>query len=93
MVHGQNECDIPTQLPVHEDTQFDALLKVKLNHLVCENLIRLKFIFLYSRLLKFKGLFATDLRISCFLLSGLIEQIRLFIVVRILLLIRVFLFV
>lgn len=28
VVHGQNECDIPTQLPVHEDTQFDALLKV-----------------------------------------------------------------
>lgn len=28
MVHGQNECDIPTQLPVHEDTQFEALLKV-----------------------------------------------------------------
>uniref|UniRef100_A0A1A8CPY5 Unc-80 homolog n=1 Tax=Nothobranchius kadleci TaxID=1051664 RepID=A0A1A8CPY5_NOTKA len=27
VVHGQNECDIPTQLPVHEDTQFDALLK------------------------------------------------------------------
>lgn len=35
VVHGQNECDIPTQLPVHEDTQFDALLKV-FNHLfVC----------------------------------------------------------
>ena len=30
MVHGQNECDIPTQLPVHEDTQFEALLKVGL---------------------------------------------------------------
>lgn len=29
VVHGQNECDIPTQLPVHEDTQFEALLKVK----------------------------------------------------------------
>lgn len=28
VVHGQNECDIPTQLPVHEDTQFEALLKV-----------------------------------------------------------------
>uniref|UniRef100_A0A8C2FXJ6 Unc-80 homolog (C. elegans) n=1 Tax=Cyprinus carpio TaxID=7962 RepID=A0A8C2FXJ6_CYPCA len=27
VVHGQNECDIPTQLPVHEDTQFEALLK------------------------------------------------------------------
>lgn len=29
VVHGQNECDIPTQLPVHEDTQFEALLKVR----------------------------------------------------------------
>ncbi|XP_072902899.1 protein unc-80 homolog isoform X3 [Hemitrygon akajei] len=27
VVHGQNECDIPTQLPVHEDTQFEAVLK------------------------------------------------------------------
>ncbi|XP_035384136.1 protein unc-80 homolog isoform X2 [Electrophorus electricus] len=27
VVHGQNECDIPTQLPVNEDTQFEALLK------------------------------------------------------------------
>lgn len=71
MVHGQNECDIPTQLPVHEDTQFDALLKVNLYHLVCENVIRLKVIFLSSRLLKFKGLFGADLKISCFLLSGL----------------------
>lgn len=34
VVHGQNECDIPTQLPVHEDTQFDALLKVKTTHSV-----------------------------------------------------------
>ncbi len=31
VVHGQNECDIPTQLPVHEDTQFEALLKVIVN--------------------------------------------------------------
>lgn len=31
VVHGQNECDIPTQLPVHEDTQFEALLKVGVN--------------------------------------------------------------
>lgn len=30
VVHGQNECDIPTQLPVHEDTQFEALLKVEM---------------------------------------------------------------
>lgn len=35
VVHGQNECDIPTQLPVHEDTQFDALLKVFNHLLVC----------------------------------------------------------
>lgn len=33
VVHGQNECDIPTQLPVHEDTQFEALLKVKSSEL------------------------------------------------------------
>uniref|UniRef100_UPI00358FE682 protein unc-80 homolog n=1 Tax=Myxine glutinosa TaxID=7769 RepID=UPI00358FE682 len=30
VVHGPNECDIPTQLPVHEDTQFDAVLKESL---------------------------------------------------------------
>lgn len=34
VVHGQNECDIPTQLPVHEDTQFEALLKVTSHHRV-----------------------------------------------------------
>lgn len=34
VVHGQNECDIPTQLPVHEDTQFEALLKVTIIVLV-----------------------------------------------------------
>lgn len=33
VVHGQNECDIPTQLPVHEDTQFEALLKVGVSFL------------------------------------------------------------
>uniref|UniRef100_A0A8C5MCX8 Unc-80 homolog, NALCN channel complex subunit n=1 Tax=Leptobrachium leishanense TaxID=445787 RepID=A0A8C5MCX8_9ANUR len=27
VVHGQNECDIPTQLPIHEDTQFESVLK------------------------------------------------------------------
>ncbi|XP_078453386.1 protein unc-80 homolog [Lampetra planeri] len=30
VVHGPNECDIPTQLPVHEDTLFEAVLKESL---------------------------------------------------------------
>uniref|UniRef100_A0A8D0H2X6 Unc-80 homolog, NALCN channel complex subunit n=1 Tax=Sphenodon punctatus TaxID=8508 RepID=A0A8D0H2X6_SPHPU len=42
VVHGQNECDIPTQLPVHEDTQFEALLKVGMMDLVKTVLHHLK---------------------------------------------------
>lgn len=54
VVHGQNECDIPTQLPVHEDTQFEALLKV-LDHLfTCNWLLFKKYIFKTLKYIRLK---------------------------------------